>query len=497
MPERPMPQPQRKPVREFQTPVPVDGYFTELIEFTDPGYAVPKRGTLYNTQLGGDETVAANFPNLYFLREIRFKEDHLRALWLWATDPASEDTYNAEISYMEEAIAYPAYTRVYTVRRDVFENTAPITPLLPLTALIAVNVTAGGTGYTAATGTIGSATVAFVCAAGAIIAGIVTAEGSSITSGGSITITGDGTGATATAIIQPASAVLTSQKKMEFPQDHPLHFEYVQVKREYETLPGPWVYEASLAEDSEVVTVKRRHNIYANITPGESASGGTLTKTTSKPISSLVSWEIVETRPLPGLVLIDYDQEPETQALITTTFQIVANPVSAPTATPGTLVKVKHIDDYNSWLITETRSTPSGFTYQENGAFHFPSLFDYTQYSWTDACGAFSTERAGFSCNVQMLIEVSFSSSVVEFTGLQLKPVTLELGKGVNISGVLVDSGSFTYTGSCVGTVTFPGSSPTYTGYASLIGSSQLIGGSSKLTKYGDWRTEKIYVTLA
>lgn len=263
-------------------------------------------------------------------------------------------------------------------------------------------------------------------------------------------------------------------------------------------IPGNPIYTEQLAEDSAVVTTVKTKKDISTITPGESASGGFLVKTTQEqmsPVSDLVAWEVVETRVLPGNILTDYDQEDETQGLIVTTFQIVANPVSAPSATPGTIVKVKHIDDYNSWLITQSRSTPSGWTYQENGAYHFPMLFDYLSYTYTDACGAFSDSRGAFSVNVQMLIDVTFSTNVQEFTGLQLIPKSLMLGKYVQFSDILTDAGAFVYSGSCTGTVSFGASSPSYSTYLGTIqGTTQIIGGSSKKTRWGDFRNEKIKV---
>lgn len=418
---------------------------------------------------------------------------------VWASPPTLQDLYNYEIDFSAEEAGYPIFKRSYLILRDGYR---PLGTGTLFSGLYAVNVTAAGSGYpqygavtfTGGGGT-GATGIVIVDNTGAIVKITLKSEGSGYTSAPTAVLPSGGSGGAAVGVLQATNCLLVSEKVTRTPDKYRDSIYFV-AQRTYETLPGPWIYDTSLAEDSEVVVTKRRHNISVNITPGESNSGGTLTKTTSKGITNYLAWEIVETRPLPGLVLTDYDQEPETQALITTTFQIVANPVSAPTPTPGVLVKVKHIDDYNSWLITETRSTPSGWTYQENAAFHFPSLFDYTQYSWTDSCGAFSTERAGFSCNVQMLIEVSFSNTVDEFTGLQLIPNTIELGKGINVSGVLVDAGSLVYSGTCTGTITFPASSPSYSGYLALIGTSQLVGGSSKKTKYGDFRTEQLFVTM-
>jgi hypothetical protein len=271
----------------------------------------------------------------------------------------------------------------------------------------------------------------------------------------------------------------------------------VEVYRKYEVLPSPWIYSTSLAEDSVVVTTAKRRNLIADITPSESASGGVLTKTTYDAINAFMATELVETRALPGLVLIEYDQESETGALITRTWQIVACPVSAPSFTAGVKVKVEKRDAYNSWIITEGRSTPADYTEQDNGAFSFPTLFDYSGYAYSDVCGAFADNRDGFSCNVKLVKAVSYSADIDEFTGLQLIPKTLQLGKYVQFNGIIVDAGSFTYTGSCTGTVSFGASSPDYTTYTGTIaGTLQLIGGSSKRTEYGDYRTERISVLM-
>jgi hypothetical protein len=418
----------------------------------------------------------------------------------WHKPPATQDVDNYDVSYSGNATAFPIFKRIYLETRDGYSAR---TVGSAFTGLYAVQVTAGGAGYTNPTITFtgGGGTGAIAIAildpnTGAIVKITVKSEGSGFTGLETVVISGDaGSGASATVRVQPAACVLVDEAATNNAKA-PFNALYLSVARTYETLPGPWIYSTKLDEDSEVVTVAKRRNIAANITSGESVSGGTLTKTTMQAVDGFVAEEIVETRALPGNILTDYDQEPETQALITTTFQMVANPVSAPTATPGQIVKVKHIDDYYSWLITETRSTPAGWTEQENGAFHFPTLFNYHGYSYTDACGAFCDSRAGFSCNVQLLVEISFSTTIVGFVGLQLIPKSLQLGKYVQFSDILVDSGSFVYSGSCTGTVSFGASSPSYSAYSGAIGSSQLIGGSSKKTKYGDYRTEQIFVTL-
>lgn len=269
--EKPQIPPPRFPVREFTTPNFADGFYTEAFKRTDPAYMavqVPKRGTLYSTIQGANPQVIAQFPNLYFAKEIRAGNSHEWVLWIWASDPAAEDSYNANVSYSGDATSYPIYQRVRTVRRDVYENSPTLTPLGGLTSLIAVDITAAGSNYTHATGTTGTgATVTFVCAAGQLIAGIVTNCGTGCTSGGAITITGDGSGATATAIVQPTGAKLVSQKKLEFSNESPLRNEYVQVLLNYETLPGPILWKPGFNTEFDNATSEYRQRVALPASP--------------------------------------------------------------------------------------------------------------------------------------------------------------------------------------------------------------------------------------
>lgn len=259
MPDRPVSPPPRKPVQEYLTPNSADGYYTELISREDPAFYNRKpilRGTPYSSMVGAKQSVIDAYPGgLWFCKAIKpgnsadFGNSDRWLILIWATDFLAESQSNAEISYLEEAVSFPAFIRAYTVRRDVYEASTPITPGTPLTALLSVAITAPGVNYITATGAVGNATVSFVCSAGAIISGVVTKEGSGIASGAAITITGDGTGATATARIQPASAVLVSQKKLEFPDDSPFSDDWVRVIRVYKTMPGPILTTQSRSAD--------------------------------------------------------------------------------------------------------------------------------------------------------------------------------------------------------------------------------------------------------
>lgn len=252
----PISPPTERPIRELKSANHTDGLYWLLVSRESPLFqqnSPLKRGTKFSDlKVSNQESVAigALHPaGLWFCEEIvplrssdvggmpgeRF------VIWIFSSDWLAQSSTNAGITYSGESTAHPIFARDYFIRRDAWEAGQTIATLTALTALIGATITAPGTGYTYATGAVGTATLAAVCSGGAIIAWIVTKEGSAITSGAAITITGDGTGATATAVIQPATAVLVAQNKQELPADSNLSKEFVLVRRVYETLPGPLI----------------------------------------------------------------------------------------------------------------------------------------------------------------------------------------------------------------------------------------------------------------
>lgn len=357
----------------------------------------------------------------------------------WGSDPVSQDSYNLTKEYELEANSSPTFIRSYRVLRSDYLVNGPATKGLPFTGVAAIAVTAGGTGYTkdfAMTGAGGLAGIAIVNR-GAVIRIEITNVGTGYGSAPSVDLSGgDGSGATAAAVIQPAAAVLVSEKHSKLPEDDPYSNLYDRVVRVYQTLPG--------------------------------------------------------------VVLTEYDQDEETLSLITTTYQVVANPVSAPTVVQGVVTAFKRIDSTKSLKIVRTIAKPSGYDEQRLMAYRFESLFDYTVYIFTDACGAFSNIRAGFSTLVQARVSISFDNTKQTISGLSLIPKTLQLGRGVQIhEAVLVDAGTYTYTGACTATVTWGASSPDYSTYVGTIqGTEQTISGESVLWKAGYYRTTTVKVTM-
>lgn len=258
------------PVRDIISPVASESFFSELIDTSSSQYRPIERGTIYSSIVGADQRIVDSFPSLYFIRETPSRYPY--AVRIWATDKTAESSYNADITYAAESLNHPTFTRIYVIRREVYDANPTIAYAAAFTGLIGVKITGAGTGYTTATGTVGTgATVKFIISAGTIISGIVTNEGSAVTHGAAITIAGDGTGATATAIAQPTGAVLVHQEKKELPdtynnrpgQNDPRAHEYVMVIRVYKTMPGPILTDRSIGQ-KDLTPEKYRRLITTN-----------------------------------------------------------------------------------------------------------------------------------------------------------------------------------------------------------------------------------------
>lgn len=271
--DRPTQPPPAVMIPELNTPDHTNTFFRELVSREDDRFkqlSPIKRGTLYQDCLGADARTVEQYPPLYFCKETVPSGSNTVAgmsqadwvIWEWSSGVDSDSTFNAEISYLADATSNPVFARVYTVRRDEYEATPAIAPGSPLTALVGVKITDGGSSYKHAEAEFDcygdDAAVEFVISDGVIISAIVTAEGVNFNDGSIINIVGDGSGATCEAIVQPLGAILTSQKKIEFPESDPMSHEFVKVLRVYEVLPGPWVPFTRYDNDLGPVQGRRR-----------------------------------------------------------------------------------------------------------------------------------------------------------------------------------------------------------------------------------------------
>lgn len=247
MPRSPTP---GQPILSYPTPHRADRLLVELHSADVASHSTPHPGTPHpDTQ---------KYSGFVFVAEQPTDSEH----WVrrvWARDRDAQEAYNAaRVQYLAESVAHPIYLRQYVERRPY----SPLPRNAPLTGVIFLSVTEGGTGYThpptvtilgAGSGASGEAIVF----RGEVVGIILTAEGTGYTSAPSVTLSGGGgTGAAATAYIQDQDAVLVAEEESRI--DGPLDGLYVQVARTYKTLPGPDLLTRSIGQDNLIPQKFRR-----------------------------------------------------------------------------------------------------------------------------------------------------------------------------------------------------------------------------------------------
>ncbi len=263
----------------------------------------------------------------------------------------------------------------------------------------------------------------------------------------------------------------------------------------FETLPGALLSSTRLGEHGVTETVTRQRVAAGSV----SVAGGYLV--TGDQIiadSKVVSVQTRSTVPS-WPILTEYDQDPEMLSLITRTYQIVdATAVSAPSAVTGTVTEYRHMDKWRSLKVETTYSTPASYSEQRFMAYTFETML--RDYNWTEECGTFINAEWGKSLMVEARLAISFGTrktigkSTSDFPALRVWTNTFRQG-GFSISDVLNDADIITYTGTCVGCVEIPASSPSATAYAAYFNNTeQLVSGESVLWKAGIYKTSVLYI---
>ena len=213
---------------------------------------------------------------------------------VWATSQNAQEAHNLSLKYLEGSHAAPTYIRKYTILRSAY---APLTAGTPLTAVIGIALTAGGTGYlTAPTVTFsgGSGTGATAIAQirdGAVVALLLTAEGTGYVTTPTVAFSGGGgSGATATAAIQDQTAILIDQEAV--PEQGEMGNLFYSVTRVWQTLPGPATirYEVDGETQSDVSVTKQM--VAKPSVPYTQVAGSDIIYL---PISSVHGWKITST----------------------------------------------------------------------------------------------------------------------------------------------------------------------------------------------------------
>lgn len=229
MPRQPSPQ---VPIVSYPVPVVTDLMVVDEWNTQDGSYTALPYGSRHPN--------VSKFPGYFLVKQQPSQKDK----WvhrIWVADPDAEDTYNlAREEFDGESNSFPTFIRRYEVRRNAY---APLTKGTALTGVVAARVTAEGSGYTSAptvtpSGGGGSgATFQALIFRGAVVWIVVTAQGTGYTSAPTLTLTGT---ATATASIQPATAILTKEW-VERQEESSADSAYIRVTRVYQTVPGATV----------------------------------------------------------------------------------------------------------------------------------------------------------------------------------------------------------------------------------------------------------------
>lgn len=273
MAEKPQLPPPDKMIQELRTPNPSDVFFRELVSRESSRWQQNnpiKRGQKYSSLIGVDQRTADAFPELYFLSEtvpigsktVAGMTQSDWVIWNWMTVPVGQSATNAEISALADAVTNPVYARLYTIRRSVYEASPTIATGTPLTALLGAKVINSGINYTQARvaliGPGSGGKITPVISGGVITHFLVERDGTGYDATSTMQVIGDGQDAQGQLIIQPIAAILTSQKKIEFPNEDPRSNEFVKVLRVYEVLPGPWIPFTRYDDDLGPIQGRRR-----------------------------------------------------------------------------------------------------------------------------------------------------------------------------------------------------------------------------------------------
>jgi len=262
--------------------VPVDGNYVAL-------YPGQNRQGYTNLKLVSEKELAGTGAQQFMRR-------------IWATDRLAQDAYNAALKYASASASHPIYIRKSTtIQPNDLANLAK-TAGNPLDTVIALAITAGGSGYTTATLSFSGGGVSATGAAGkvqlrgGVVVGIlVTAGGTGYTSAPTVAVVGDGAAATVTAYVQDQAAILIDQSAV--PTEGPMGNLFYDITRVYMTLPGPvltaWKIDGetqtAVRVDTQLVAKSASHsyvnpdgststNTYATVPPTQVSTNGTLVK---------------------------------------------------------------------------------------------------------------------------------------------------------------------------------------------------------------------------
>lgn len=162
--------------------------------------------------------------------------------------------------------------------------------------------------------------------------------------------------------IQPLTAILTAEQAELYPEDSEFYAQYLKVARVYETIPGPFATNTRIDDDGIVVSINSRRNLVANITNGETLVGGVWTKKTTKDDNnSLIADEVIETRAIPGNPITSDKIDQDGMVTVTVKTMSDASSITPQEAIVGgswVRTEVDPISDLVAWKVVTSRPIP-------------------------------------------------------------------------------------------------------------------------------------------
>lgn len=253
------------------------------------------------------------FPDYYFCKAVVGSYNRTQ-FWFSLGVYQNQDLYNYDLDFVSDSADHPIYIRRYLTRRDVqAAGLATVARATPFTGVFSIYVTDGGTGYdpenppavTVTGDGSGCTAVALVTKAGVIQYVRITAEGSGFTTAPAVSFS-SGT-ATAIAVIQSPSTVLIKQRWQQLPTEDPRYPLFLLETRIYQTFEGP-----PLLEWNFVPRIYRLAKIVKNLLLASDVPSAEYHEFLApgqvieyQPLTSVYSAKIVTTLPTTGLVWED------------------------------------------------------------------------------------------------------------------------------------------------------------------------------------------------
>lgn len=237
--------PLNKPWSLNPTPEVLDDFIVQLVDSEN----TPE---LYRDLSPGDpHPNQERFPGYLFVGQSPLS--HSRTQQFWST-PAyqNQDLYNYDIDYVQDSRAHELFIRRYLVLRTAYNSFATGTSGT-LSGVFQIRVNGAGSGYdpesppavTVTGNGSGCTAEALVGKNGEVYFIRITAEGSGYTANPTVTIDPPSAGvqAGALAFIQDQSCVLIKQRAQELPADDKRYSLFLLVTRVYQPFPGPEIIE--------------------------------------------------------------------------------------------------------------------------------------------------------------------------------------------------------------------------------------------------------------